>query len=373
MGPLAEDVTRGTLHALCFGLLRDHAAAAGLRRGFGIADEDYQRRVLRRLRVRPERHGQLLLLFGRHRLQHVPLTAGDQELFDAYSDALRARNLLDYDDLIARAGELLRTREDVRAGVRDRWDYVLVDEFQDLSLAQYEVVTELAARHRNCFAVGDDEQSIFSWTGADPAILGRFRDDFGIAEPIILDLNRRCSRQIFDTARRLVTRNPGLFEKRLEATRDSDHCVAVHTFADESCEARWVVADLLRDRAASGHDWGEYGVLYRSHRIGQGLETRLIEAGIPCLLARGQALLDDELIGAIVASLRIMQAPDDPLPVEAFAEQVLPRALVNRVRASHRGLDLTTALRVFASHQCGATRMPGWRGASSSTSRTWPA
>ena len=94
--------------------------------------------------------------------------------------------------------------------MRDRWDYVLVDEFQDLSLAQYEVVTELAALHRNCFAVGDDEQSIFSWTGADPAILGRFRDDFG-AEPIILDLNRRCSRQIFETARQLVTRNPGLF------------------------------------------------------------------------------------------------------------------------------------------------------------------
>ena len=347
IGPLAEDVTRGTLHALCFGLLRDHAAAAGLRRGFGIADDDYQRRVLRRLRVRPERHGQLLLLFGRHRLQHVPLTGGDRELFEAYTDALRARNLLDYDDLIARAGDLIRSRAEVRAQVRDRWDYVLVDEFQDLSLAQYEVVTELAALHRNCFAVGDDEQSIFSWTGADPTILGRFRDDFG-AEPIILDLNRRCSRQIFETARQLVTRNPGLFEKRLEATRDSAHCVVAHTFPDESGEAGWLVADLLRDRAATGLDWGEYGVLYRSHRIGQGLETRLIEAGIPCLMARGQALMDDELVGAIVASLRIIQAPDDPLPIEAFADQVLPAPLVNRVRAAHRGLDLVTALRVFA-------------------------
>jgi superfamily I DNA/RNA helicase len=304
--------------------------------------------VLRRLRVRPERHGQLLLLFGRHRLQHAPLTAGDRELFEAYAEALRARNLLDYDDLIARTGELLRSCEDVRAGVRARWDYVLVDEFQDLSLAQYEVVTELAAHHRNCFAVGDDEQSIFSWTGADPAILGRFRDDFGIAEPIILDLNRRCSRQIFETARRLVSRNPGLFEKRLEATRDSDHCVAAYTFPDEACEADWVVSDLLRDRAATGLDWGEYGLLYRSHRIGQRLETRLIEAGVPCLMARGQALMDDELIGAIVASLHIIQAPDDPLPVEAFAEQVLPAALVNRIRAGYRGLDLLTALRVFA-------------------------
>ncbi|HEX3275509.1 MAG TPA: UvrD-helicase domain-containing protein [Gemmatimonadales bacterium] len=348
VGPLAEDVTRGTLHALCFGLLRDHASAAGLKRGFAIADDDYQRRVLRRLRVRSEQQGQLLLRFGRHRLQHVPLAHGDRELFEAYTDALRSRNLLDYDDLIARTGELLRSREEVRAEVRGRWDYVLVDEFQDLSLAQYEVVTELSARHRNCFAVGDDEQSIFSWTGADPAILGRFRDDFEVARPIMLDLNRRCSRQIFETARRLVTRNTGLFDKRLEATRESDHCVTGLTFADERCEAEWVVSDLLRDQAATGLDWGEYAVLYRSHRIGQGLETRCIEADIPCLMARGQALLDDELVGAIVASLRIIQAPEDPIPVEAFAEQVLPRPLVDRVRAGYRGLDLLTALRIFA-------------------------
>jgi superfamily I DNA/RNA helicase/DNA polymerase III epsilon subunit-like protein len=348
IGPLAEDVTRGTLHALCFALLREHAAAAGLRHGFGIADEDFQRRVLRRLRVRPERHGQLLLLFGRHRLQHVPLTTGDRELYEAYQEALRARNLLDYDDLVARAGELLRSRADVRLEVRERWDYILVDEFQDLSLAQYEVVTELAARHGNCFAVGDDEQSIFSWTGADPAILGRFRDDFGIATPIVLDLNRRCSRQIFETARRLVSRNTGLFEKRLEAIRDSEHCVEAYAFADESCEAQWVVGDLRRDQAATGRPWGDYGVLYRSHRIGQQLETRFIEAGVPCLMARGQALLDDELIGVIVASLRVIQAPDDPLPVEAFAERVLPAALVQRIRAMHRELDLLTGLRVFA-------------------------
>ena len=223
-----------------------------------------------------------------------------------------------------------------------------MDEFQDLSLAQYEVVTELAARHHNCFAVGDDEQSIFSWAGADPAILGRFRDDFGIGDPIILDLNRRCSRQIFETARRLVTHNRGLFDKRLEATRESEHCVAAYAFADESCEAEWVVGDLLRDRAGADRAWGDYAVLYRSHRIGQQLETRFIEAGVPCLMARGQALLDDELIGVVVASLRIIQAPDDPLRVEAFADQVLPPALVQRVRAAHRELDLLTALRVFA-------------------------
>lgn len=297
--------------------------------------------------MRPERQGQLLLLFGRHRLQHAPLTAGDLELFQAYSEALRSRNLLDYDNLIARTGELLRARGDALADVSGRWDCVLVDEFQDLSLAQYEVVTHLATRHRNCFAVGDDEQSIFSWTGADPRILDRFRTDFGIAAPIVLELNRRCSRQIFETARRLVTQNPGLFEKRLEANRESEHGVASHVFDDEAAEAEWLVADLAGDRAASGLDWGDYGILYRAHRIGQRLETALIEAGVPCLMARGQALLDDELIGFIVASLRIIRTPDDPLPIDAFAEQVLPRPLLDRIRASHRGLDPLTALRAF--------------------------
>ena len=348
VGADAEEITRGTLHGLCLALLRDQAAAAGLRRGFGIADEDYQRRVLRRLGVRPERQGQLLLLFGRHRLQHVPLSAGDLELFQAYGDALRARNLLDYDDLIARTGELLRTDPGVLSAVGARWDYLLVDEFQELSLAQYEIVRYLTSRHGNCFAVGDDEQSIFSWTGADPAILERFRTDFGIAAPIVLDLNRRCSRQIFDAARLLVTHNPGLFEKRLEANRESEHCVTAHVFDDETAEAEWLVADLESDRATTGLDWGEYGVLYRAHSIGERLETRLVQAGIPCLMAKGQALMDDALIGFVVSSLRIIRAPDDPLAVEAFAERMLPRPLLDRVRAAHRGLDLFTALRAFS-------------------------
>jgi len=348
IGSPADAVTRGTLHALCHRLLREHASLLSLGRGFGIADEDYQRRVLLRLRVRPERQSQLLCLFGRHQLQNYPLTAGDLELFRAYREALRARNLLDYDDLIAHAGELLRCHEPAAAAIRARWDAVLVDEFQDLSLAQYAVVTGLAAAHRNCFAVGDDEQSIFSWAGADPAILERFRTDFGIEAPVVLDRNRRCSRQIFEAARRLVSRNPALFDKQLEADHDSAHCVTARVFEDERAEADWLITDLLRDRAESGLEWGDYAVLYRQHRLGQYLETRLIEAGIPCRLARGQALADDEVVGFVAASLRVIRAPDDPLAVEAFADQVLPRPLIDQVRAAHRGLELLDGLRAFA-------------------------
>ena len=348
IGPAAEEVTRGTLHALCLALLRDHPGPVALRRGFGIADEEYQRRVLRRLRVRAERHAQLLSLFGRHRLQHLPLTAGDLELFAAYRDALRARNLLDYDDLIALAGELLRCHPDAATDIGRRWDHVLVDEFQDLSLAQYEVVTGLLGGHRNCFAVGDDEQSIFSWTGADPEILHRFRADFDIDRPIVLDRNRRCSRQIFEAARRLVTRNPALFDKQLEADRESEHCVGAQRFEDERAEASWLIDDLARDRDAAGLGWGDYALLYRQHRIGQYLETALVQAGIPCRLARGQALADDEVIGFVVSSLGVIRAPDDPLALEGFAERTLPRSLLDQLRVRWRHLDLLTALRAYA-------------------------
>jgi DNA polymerase III epsilon subunit family exonuclease len=362
LGAAAEEVTRGTLHGLCHAILRDHAAAVGLRRGFGIADEDYQTRVLRRFRVPRERVFQLLNLFGRHRLQHYPLTPGDHELFRCYREALRARNLLDYDDLIGLAGELLRCNATAAADIRGRWDCVLVDEFQDLSLAQYEVVTGLAAGHRHCFAVGDDEQSIFSWAGADARILERFRTDFEIGEPVVLDRNRRCSRQIFETARRLIARNPVLFDKQLEADRDSEHCVLAYGFEDEREEASWLLADLVRDRDAAGLDWGEYALLYRQHRLGQVLETRLVEAGIPCRLARGQALKDDEVVGYVAAALRVIRAPDDPLALEALAERLLPRPLLDQVHAQFRDCPLLAGLRGYArAAQGDADAKKAWR------------
>jgi len=347
IGPGADEITRGTLHALCLALLREHAAVMGLRRGFGLADEDYQKRVLRRLRIRPERQAQLLRLFGRHQLEHYPLSQGDQEHFASYREALRSRRLLDYNDLIALTGDLLRGHPDTAADIRGRWDAVLVDEFQDLSLAQYEVITGLTAGHRHCFAVGDDEQSIYSWAGADPRILERFRTDFEVAEPIVLDRNRRCSRQIFEAARRVIALNPALFEKRLEADRESEHGVASYAFADEAVEATWLLEDLWRDREATGLDWGEYALLYRAHVTGQYLETRCIEAGIPCRLAQGQSVRDDELIAFVISSLRVIRSPDDPVAIEAFADQVLPRPLVEQVRARYRDIGLVSALRAF--------------------------
>src|SRR2546426_3743053 len=130
LGERAEEVTRGTLHALCLAILREHADAAGLHRGFGVADEEYQRIVLGRLGVHAKRRGGLLTLFTRRRLQDYRLTAGDESVYREYAAYLARRNMLDFDDLIARTATLFRERGDVADAVAARWDYLLVDEFR---------------------------------------------------------------------------------------------------------------------------------------------------------------------------------------------------------------------------------------------------
>src|SRR5439155_77923 len=129
------------------------------------------------------------------------------------------------EEIAIRLKHTLRDRADVitRGTIHARWDHLLVDEFQDVNAVQYDLLKRLAAPHDNLFAVGDDEQSIFTWTGADPYVLVRFARDYGIERPIVLDKNCRCSRQIFETARRVLAHNPQLFEKQLSADRDSPY------------------------------------------------------------------------------------------------------------------------------------------------------
>src|SRR2546421_583619 len=242
----ADGITRGTIHALCLALLREHTEAAGLRQGFGVADEQYQKVILGRLHVPLEQRGSLLNRFGRHRVQAYDLTADDARLYREYTAWLAHRNMLDFDDLVAKAAELVRTRGDVADAIAARWDYLLVDEFQDVNAVQYDLLKRLAAPHDNFFAVGDDEQSIFTWTGADPYVLVRFGRDYGIERPIVLDKNCRCSRQIFETARRVLAHNPQLFEKQLSAEQESPYEVAAYAFRDEAEEASWLLEALAR-------------------------------------------------------------------------------------------------------------------------------
>lgn len=325
LGERALRIKRGTLHALCTEILREHGEWVGARRGFGIADDEYQRDVLRRLRVGEKRRGGLLVRFGLHRTRGVPLSHDELRLFGRYREHLDRRGLLDFDDLVTRTAELIAGYGEIAESVAGRWDYLLVDEFQDLNPKQYAVIRQLASGHRNVFGVGDDEQSVYSWTGADPSVLREFVNDFGIRKELLLDENHRTARQIFEPAQRLLKQNPPLFgEKILRAERESSHPVSVVSFPDDGAELRWLLADLAADQASSGMSWGDYGVLYRVHRIGDVLEAGLIGAGIPCRLAIGRSLQDDPVVRYLLVALQVIAEPRDPIRQAGYFREVLP-------------------------------------------------
>ncbi len=325
LGDKADAVTRGTIHALCLALLREHPDEVGLKRGFGVADEQYQDVILHRLKVPAERRGGMLSRFGRHRFRDHPLQPDEARLYREYAAWIAHRNMVDFDDLIVKAEALLRHHGEIADAIAARWDYLLVDEFQDVNAVQYDFLKRLAAPHGNFYAVGDDEQSIFAWTGADPMVLERFRRDYDV-EPIILDKNCRCSRQIFETARRVLAQNPRLFQKQLTSDIESSYEVALQTFKDEHEEATWLIADLGKEADAA--------ILYRRHRLGEYLEGRLLRAGIPCRLARGRSLIEDAVIGYVIAALRIVRHPDDPAALHAFAQIVLSKHFLQEVEAA---------------------------------------
>jgi len=335
LGTKANDIKRGTLHAFCAELLREFAEHAGLKPGFGIADEEYQMGVLRRLGVAERWQKNTLARFTSHRfIDDFRMDVRDADLYVDYLEFLRKRNLVDFDMLVMKTADLLRLDE-VSAQVRSRWDAVLVDEFQDLTPVQYSVVHALAKDHRNIFAVGDDEQSIYSWAGASPKVFTRFCNDFGLEKPTSeLAENRRCPREIVVMARKLANFNTPIFAHRSHAESDKpcEFPIAAMKFNTSDDEIAWVITDLDKDRQTHGRRWGEYALLYRKNEMGYGVEARFLTAGVPCRMASGRALSDDPVVRYVIAALRVIADPADPIHHEGFLQVVLPRTLFDAVR-----------------------------------------
>ncbi len=354
LGASAASIKRGTIHAFCAELLREFGPSVLLEPGFGIADEEYQLSVLRRIEGYRRWHGSTLNRFSAHRFRGDSLLHDDAVLFTRYERFLTSRKVVDFDTLVIKAAELLERDEEGHA-VRARWDVILVDEFQDLNPVQYRIVKALAEDHRHVFAVGDDEQSIYSWAGADPAVFRHFLNDFKLVSGLCLEENRRCPRDVFELARRLVTRNTTTVVKTVEpkANRESPFPVEVHAFGNDDEESAWLVADLVRDREEFGHDWGKVALLYRTHEIGQVLEGAMLNAGIPCRLALGKALADDPVVAYVIAALRVMVAPTNDVFTDQFLATMLPKPLLDeaRARAARSRHDVRQELRRMQSRR----------------------
>jgi superfamily I DNA/RNA helicase len=355
LGPRAAETKRGTIHAFCAELLREFAEHAGLEPGFGIADEDYQISVLRRIGVPARWHRKTLKSFTALRfIDGFEIDERDHARYRSYVDFLAKRNLVDFDMLVMRTADLLRL-DHVSSQVRSRWDAVLVDEFQDLTPVQYNVIHALAKDHRNIFVVGDDEQSIYSWAGADPKYFKRFANDFKLTGPTTeLADNRRCPREVVDLARRLANFNTPIFEHRSYAgsVKPCAFPVTALKFPDGDDEIRWVIADLSRDRELHGLKWGDYALLYRANEMGNSAEAQFLTAGVPCRMANGRALSEDPVVRYVMAALRVISDPSDPINHEAFLQVVLPRPLFDSVRmkAVERHRDILVHLERTTRH-----------------------
>lgn len=333
IGSSADLVKRGTMHAFCADMLRSFGAAVGVAPGFGIADEDYQRDVLIRLDPGQRKwYRSTLRSFSAHRVRNDPLYTRDLALLERYDQYLADHNQLDFDSIIIRAAEVLETPS--AAEIRSKWDVVLVDEFQDLNPIQYGIARELVRESGHLFAVGDDEQSVFAWNGADPRVFQHLLDDFPEAHKFYLGENYRCAKQIFTVARKLVSNNPTIFGDRTVpvAKRESPYPVEAYSFDSEVEEAAWILADILRDRIESKHDLSEVAILYRKHSVGDRVETELITGGVPCRLALGRALSDDPIVGHLVAALRVIAFPNDDVHRDAFFAAMLPKTLCQELR-----------------------------------------
>ncbi|MGQ0537900.1 MAG: UvrD-helicase domain-containing protein [Gemmatimonadaceae bacterium] len=346
LGARAEGVRKGTIHAFCAKLLREHGSHVGVERGFGIADEEYQLEVLRRLEGRRGWHGKLLGDFSRYRLQEKELRPNEQVLFERYEQYLAQRNVVDFDTLVLKAADLVELHPPV-GQLHARWSEILVDEFQDLSSAQYRVLRALADEHKHVFAVGDDEQRIYEFAGADQRVFSKFMNHFGISPRDVLHLpeNRRCPREIFALARRLMAANPSLFDREPPcADKSTPFDVQALHFKTQEDEAAWIVQDIVRDRAVHGHPLGEVALLYRKHRIGYILETALTNAGIASRLVRGRALADERVVAYVVAALRVIANPTDSIERDKFLAAALPRPLIDEARQRAGKLDLQSYL-----------------------------
>ena len=309
-----------TFHSLCVRILRREAGAAALRRDFVIYDEDDQlaavREALRALDLSEKLHPPRRLLSRISAAKNAgrdPEEEGEKDAVGVYArvaarykETLAAANALDFDDLLLRTVALLDADAGVREAYQRRFRYVLVDEYQDTNRTQYELVRHLAGQDGNITVVGDEDQSIYSWRGADIRNILDFEADFPGARILRLEDNYRSSQAILDAASALVAHNRQRKGKTLRATRPGGEPVHLHQAADEFEEAAWVVGRLATLRGR-----GRAAVLYRMNAQSRLLEEALMRQGLPYTVVGGVGFYARREVKDLLAYLRLVVNPAD--------------------------------------------------------------
>ena len=317
-----------TFHSLCVRILRRHITHLGYPAKFAIYDRDDQesiaRTVLREINVATAqlKPSDLLNIISGWKSRAIrPEQAGgmastDREhlasiAYRRYQKALQAAGAVDFDDLLLCTEQLLTTVPAVLREEASRFDHVLVDEYQDTNDSQYRIVKALAGGHRNLCVVGDDDQSIYAWRGAEVRHILGFSEDWPEAKTVRLEENYRCTEQILVLANRLIRFNRLRHEKTLRAARPGGEKPRILQLADETAEATEVVADIARQLAKPERQPSDFAILFRTNEQPRAFETELRRVNLPYTLIGGMSFFDRREVRDLLAYLKVLVQPED--------------------------------------------------------------
>jgi DNA helicase-2/ATP-dependent DNA helicase PcrA len=326
IGESAQKLTIGTFHAICARILRREAAFLGMGSNFIIYDDDDQQRlmnqVLKELNLDTKMYRPSAIKSAISRAKNDLITAAAYRpptywheavarAFVRYEELKAEANALDFDDLLVKTEELFRVHEAVRERYQKRYLFILVDEFQDTNKAQYDLIQHLAAARRNVFVVGDEDQSIYSWRGADFRNVLRFRADYPDAKVFLLEQNYRSTQVILDAARAVIAHNTQRTNKKLWTENEGGAPIQLVEAYDEHDEAERVVNEIQRLIEQGDCRAGECAVMYRTNAQSRALEDAFVRHQLPYKLVGGTRFYQRREVKDVLCYLRVIYNPDD--------------------------------------------------------------
>lgn len=325
----SQDVWLGTFHSICVKILRREARYLPIESNFTIYDVDDQvaliKTILNDLNLNDKlyRPGAIQDAISRAKNEMIMpkeyniRTSRDariQEIYERYQAGLRACNAMDFDDLLLSTLSLLYEHDDVREKYATRFEHVLVDEFQDTNQIQYELVRLLSSVHNNLFVVGDEDQSIYRWRGADYRNVLRFEEDYDNFSKVLLEQNYRSTQTVLDLARAIIDRNQHRTPKELFTERGAGSLVRFYNAEDDRNEADYVVRTIGTE-IKKGTNPASFAIMYRMNSQSRMLEEAFMKAGIPYRLVGAQRFYGRREVKDVMAFLRLVYNPKDEVSI----------------------------------------------------------
>jgi DNA helicase-2/ATP-dependent DNA helicase PcrA len=331
LGQTTRGLTLGTFHATCAKILRRESEHLPFSNNYVIFDTDDQLSIVKRVIKDLNINDKLYRPYGVHASisnaknelilpDDYPVRTYRDEVvkrvYEHYQQALLTSNALDFDDLLLWTAFLLEAESAVREKYARRYEHILVDEFQDTNMAQYVLLKHLASFHRNIFVVGDPDQSVYRWRGADYRNVLRFEEDFPDTQVILLEENYRSTQAILDMAMAIIDRNPNRKRKVLFTQRDRGKNAILHETYDDREQAAYVVDTIAMQVARQNTQPGDFAVMYRTNAQSRVLEEAFLTAGLPYKLVGAQRFYGRREIKDVIAYMRLVHNHNDQVSLD---------------------------------------------------------